>query len=296
MAFIQVIYTKIYQTTYMQPHHYLAGKIALVTGASRGVGKGIAHELGLAGATVLVTGRSTQDSLPDPDRPGTIDDTARLVTEAGGKGIAFPCDHTSDKQVKELFSYINSAFGRLDILVNNVWGGYEEHEGSIFSRPFWEQDLKYWDRMFVAGLKAHFTASYFAAPLMIARKSGLIVNISIGVGSKYLGNVMYDTCKKADDRLAFAMAQELKEYTVTALALYPGHTRTERVEDILTRNGQLDNLTHTHSPRYVGRAVVALATDPDLLQKTGKALATGDLATEYNFTDIDGRHVPAFTF
>jgi NAD(P)-dependent dehydrogenase (short-subunit alcohol dehydrogenase family) len=280
----------------MQNNNYLTGKIALVTGASRGVGKGIAHELGLAGATVIVTGRSTKASFPDPDRPGTIEDTARLVTAAGGKGIAFACDHTNDDQVKELFSYIESEFGRLDILVNNVWGGYEQHQGSIFSRPFWEQDLQYWNRMFVAGLRAHFTSSYFAAPLMIARHSGFIINISIGVGDRYLGNVMYDTCKKAEDRMAFAMAQELKEYAVTALALYPGHTRTERVEHILTRNQQLEELATTHTPRYVGRAVVALATDPELLQKTGKALATGDLAREYGFTDIDGRYIPAFTF
>lgn len=280
----------------MQNNNYLASKIALVTGASRGVGKGIAHELGLAGATVIITGRSTKASSADPDRPGTIEDTADLVTAAGGTGIAFPCDHTNDGEVKKLFDYIQTNFGRLDILVNNVWGGYEEHEGGIFSKPFWQQDLKYWDRMFVAGLRAHFTASHYAAPLMITQKSGLIINISIGVGDKYLGNVMYDTCKKAEDRLAFAMAQELKEYGVTAISLYPGHTRTERVEQILTRSGKLEDLATTHSPRYVGRAVVALATDTHLLQKTGTALATGNLAKEYNFTDIDGRYVPAFTF
>jgi NAD(P)-dependent dehydrogenase (short-subunit alcohol dehydrogenase family) len=280
----------------MENNNRLAGKIALVTGASRGVGKGIAHELGIAGATVLVTGRSTKASLTDADKPGTIEDTANLVTAAGGKGIAFPCDHTDDNQVKALFDFIRAKYGRLDILVNNVWGGYEEHEGSIFSKPFWEQDLKYWDRMFVSGLRAHFTASYYAAPLMLAQQSGLIINISIGVEDKYLGNVMYDTCKKAEDRLAFAMAQELKEYQVAALSVYPGHTRTERVEQILTRNNNLEELATTHSPRYVGRAVVALATDRHLLQKTGKALATGDLAKEYNFTDIDGRYIPAFTF
>jgi NAD(P)-dependent dehydrogenase (short-subunit alcohol dehydrogenase family) len=280
----------------MENNNRLTGKIALVTGASRGVGKGIAHELGLAGATVIITGRSTKAGPADPDRPGTIEDTANLVTDAGGKGISFACDHTDDSQVKALFDFIRTQYGRLDILVNNVWGGYEGHEGSIFSKPFWEQDLIYWDRMFVAGLRAHFTSGYFAAPLMIAQQSGLIINISIGVEDRYLGNVMYDTCKKAEDRLAFAMAQELKQYQVTALSLYPGHTRTERVEQIMTRNNNLEELATTHSPRYVGRAIVALATDTHLLQKTGKALATGDLAKEYNFTDIDGRYIPAFTF
>lgn len=279
-------------------HHstLLENKIALVTGASRGVGKGIAHELGLAGATIIVTGRSTSKTNPDPDRPGTIEETAALVTAAGGKGIALPCDHTDDTQVKALFNQIESDFGRLDVLVNNVWGGYEGHEGTIFSKPFWKQDLKYWDHMFVAGLRAHFTASYFAAPLMAMQKSGLIITISIGVGGKYLGNVMYDTCKKAEDRLAFGMAQELQNYGVTSLALYPGHTRTERVEHILTRTNQPEELASTHSPRYVGRAVVALASDAQIINKTGKALATGDLAKEYNFTDIDGRYIPAFTF
>jgi NAD(P)-dependent dehydrogenase (short-subunit alcohol dehydrogenase family) len=275
---------------------HLTGKIALVTGASRGVGKGIAHELGLGGATVIVTGRSTNSGTSDPDRPGTIEDTAALVTSAGGKGIAFACDHTEDEQVKKLFAYIKAEFGKLDILVNNVWGGYEDHEGGIFSKPFWEQDLKYWNRMFDAGLRAHFTSSYFAAPLMITQQSGLIITISIGVDDKYLGNVMYDTCKKAEDRLSFAMAQELKEHQVTALALYPGHTRTERVELILTKTNQLEALATTHSPRYVGRAVVALATDSQQLSKTGRALATGDLAKEYGFTDVDGRYIPAFTF
>ncbi len=280
----------------MKQSTLLKDKIILVTGASRGVGKGIAHELGLAGATVIVTGRSSGKSSNNPDRPGTIEETAALVNAAGGQGIAIRCDHTDDTQVQQVFNQIKSDFGRLDVLVNNVWGGYEEHEGNIFSQPFWKQDLKYWDRMFAAGLRAHFTSGYFAAPLMIAQKSGLIITISIGVGGKYLGNVMYDTCKKAEDRLAFAMAQELQSYGVTSLALYPGHTRTERVEQILTKTNQLDELATTHSPRYVGRAVVALASDTGVLTKTGKALATGDLALEYNFTDIDGRHIPAFTF
>src|SRR3712207_147994 len=137
--------------TIMQHTNKLKGKIVLVTGASRGVGKGIAHELGIAGATVIVTGRSTTSIKQESDRPGTIEQTAALVTEAGGKGIAIPCDHTNDTQVKEVFKQIKSRFGSLDVLVNNVWGGYEEHEGTIFSRPFWEQDLKYWDRMFTAG-------------------------------------------------------------------------------------------------------------------------------------------------
>ncbi|GAA4462194.1 SDR family NAD(P)-dependent oxidoreductase [Nibrella saemangeumensis] len=272
------------------------GTVALITGASRGVGKGIAHELGLAGATVIVTGRSTRSGQPDDDRPGTIEDTADLVTASGGKGIAIPCDHTSDEEVKRLFARIQEEFGRLDILVNNVWGGYEGHEGKIFSKPFWEQDLDVWETMFRAGLRAHFTASYYAAPLMIAQQSGLIINISIGVTGKYLGNVMYDTCKTADDRLAFAMAQELHPHGVTAVALYPGHTRTERVERVLTKTGHADKLTETHSPRYVGRAVVALAQDPHLLDKSGQSLATGDLAALYGFTDVDGRLIPAFTF
>jgi NAD(P)-dependent dehydrogenase (short-subunit alcohol dehydrogenase family) len=271
----------------------LRGKIALVTGASRGVGRGIAHELGAAGATVYVTGRSVSDDATPEGLGGNVNSTAKLVAGSGGIGIAVRCDHTVDSDVEALFERIRGEHGRLDILVNNVWGGYERlGEYEEFDAPFWEQPMWRWGLMFDAGVRAHYVASCLAVPLMLPQANGLIVNISAGDEGKYRGWVMYDTAKEAVDRLAFALAQELRPHGIAALALYPGLTRTERVE----RFASPDELARSESPRYAGRAVIALATDGDVMERSGGAYKTGVLAREYGFTDVDGTQPPPFKF
>ena len=270
----------------------LQGKVALVTGASRGVGRGIAHELGVAGATVYVTGRSATDDATTEDLGGTVNGTSALVTKSGGIGVPVLCDHTRDDAVLALFERIRREQGQLDILVNNVWGGYEDFDAANFVAPFWEQPMWRWELMFDAGVRAHYTASRLAASLMIPRKQGLIVNISSGDEGKYRGQVMYDVAKAAVDRMAFAMALELRQHSIAALAIYPGLTRTERVK----RFASAEELTNSESPRYAGRAVVALATDSALMERNGGAYKTGELAQDYGFTDIDGTQPPPFSF
>ena len=270
----------------------LQGKVALVTGASRGVGRGIAHELGVAGATVYVTGRSVSDDATTEDLGGSVNSTAALVTQSGGIGIPVLCDHTRDDAVLALFERIRREQGQLDILVNNVWGGYEDFDAADFGAPFWEQPMWRWELMFDAGVRAHYTASRLAASLMIPRKQGLIVNISSGDEGKYRGQVMYDVAKAAVDRMAFAMALELRQHSIAALAIYPGLTRTERVK----RFASAEELTNSESPRYAGRAVVALASDSALMERNGGAYKTGELAQDYGFTDIDGTQPPPFSF
>lgn len=271
----------------------LTGTIALVTGASRGVGKGIAEALGEAGATVYVTGRSTRRKPTTEGLPGTIEDTADLVDGAGGRGIPVLCDHTIDAEVRELFTRIEKESGRLDLLVNNVWGGYEGHNLEEFQAPFWKQPLRYWQGMYDAGVRAHYTASRFAAPMMIREQKGLMIFISAGYQGVYLRNLLYDVSKSAIDRMAFGIAQELMAYNVAALSLYPGFVRTERVVKAFTDAGQTD-LSMTHFPQYTGRAVAALAADREIMKKTGQILLTGDLAREYGFFDLDGRQPEAF--
>ncbi|MXY46012.1 MAG: SDR family NAD(P)-dependent oxidoreductase [Chloroflexi bacterium] len=270
----------------------LRSRIALVTGASRGIGRGIAHELGIAGATVYISGRSVSDDETTEQLGGNVHGTAALVTESGGTGIAVRCDHTNDSEVEGLFERIQNEQGKLDILVNNVWGGYERFGDHDFSMPFWKQPMSRWSLMFDAGVRAHYVASCLAVPLMIPQGSGLIVNISAGDNGKYRGWVMYDAAKEAVDRMAFALAQELQSHGITALALYPGLTRTERV----MRYSTPEELASSESPRYAGRAVVSLATDRDVMRRSGNAYKTGELAREYGFTDIDGRQPPPFTF
>ena len=270
----------------------LRGKVALVTGASRGVGRGIAQELGVVGATVYVTGRSVRADATTEDLGGDVNGTAALVTRADGIGIPAPCDHTRDDDVLALFERIRREQGRLDILVNNVWGGYEDFDAANFVAPFWEQPMWRWELMFDAGVRAHYTASRLAASLMIPRKQGLIVNISSGDEGKYRGQVMYDVAKAAVDRMAFGMAQELRQYGIAAIALYPGLTRTERVE----RFASEAELASSESPRYAGRAVVALASDDAVMERSGGAYKTGELAREYGFTDVDGTQPAPFSF
>ncbi len=269
----------------------LRNKIAVVTGASRGAGRGIALVLGDAGATVYVTGRSIRGKTTE-NLPGTIDETASAVTSRGGQGIPVRCDHTVDAEVQALFDRVKSEQGRLDILVNNVWGGYEQYEFERFTDPFWEQPLRHWHGMFEAGVRAHLIASRFAAPLMLPQRRGLIISTVAWDRDKYLGNLFYDVAKAAIIRMTYGMAIELQEHNIAALALAPGFMRTERV--MAVHAVQPFDLGRTESTEYIGRAVAFLAADPDIMQKSGKVLTAGDLAREYGFTDIDGKQPPAF--
>jgi NAD(P)-dependent dehydrogenase (short-subunit alcohol dehydrogenase family) len=249
----------------------LNGRVALVTGASRGVGKGVALELLAAGARVYITGRSVAD-----------------MKYIESQGVALECDHRDDAQVEAAFRRISAEQGRLDILVNNVWGGYENMmEGGQFTwpRPFWEQPLWRWDAMFQAGVRASYVASRLAAPLMIARRGGLMVNLSFWAAQKHIGNVAYGVSKAATDKLTSDMAHELKAHQVAVVSLYPGLVRTEKVMEAAA---WLD-LSNSESPQFIGRAVAALATDPDVLAKSGRALIAARLAQEYGFTDVDGK-------
>ena len=290
-------------------HRPLAGRVAVVTGASRGAGRGIAQELGAAGATVYVTGRSTRARPADSygqllalselaALPGTIDDTAEEVTQLGGRGIAVACDHTKEDEVAALFARVEREQGRLDLLVNNAWGGHESFTG-VFEAPFWEHPLANWDSMFDRGVRNHLVASRCAAPGMVARKQGLIVTTTFWDRGHYLrGNLFYDLAKASMTRLAFGIAQELQPHGVASVALSPGWMRTEFVlaghKTDEAHWQERPALARTESPRYLGRAVAALAADAQVLDKTGQVLRVADLARAYGFTDIDGRQVEAF--
>lgn len=276
----------------------MEGRIVLVTGGSRGVGRGIAHELGVAGATVYVTGRSRLGDTTD-GLPGTVDGTARQVTEAGGRGIAVVCDHTKDTDVRALIDRIRADEGRLDLLVNNVWGGYEKYDAELFELPVWEQPLWRWDKMFEAGVRAHYTTSRAALPLLLESDRPLLINISAGDRGRFLGDVQYDVAKAAVDRLAFALARRHRREGLVALTLHPGFTRTERVESALEEPGvdtptKEESYARTHSARFVGRAVVALALDPEVGERSGGAFRVGDLGLEMKFTDVDGSQPEPF--
>ena len=263
----------------------LEGKVALVTGASRGVGKGIALGLAEAGATVIVTGRTVDEGSAASKLPGNIHQTAAELGALSGEGVAVRCDHRNDAEVRNLFEKIAHDYGRLDVLVNNVWGGYEHFtNGTNFSSEdgFWSMPLDRWDSMFDSGVRAHYVASALAAPMMITQRGGLIVNISFFAARSVDQGVIYSTAKGASDHMAACMAHELREHNVAAVSLYPGLVRTESV---MLAGFDMSN---SESPQFVGRAVAALATDPAILDRSGEALVAARLALEYGFTDIDG--------
>ena len=263
----------------------LEGKVALVTGASRGGGKGIACVLGEQGATVYVTGRSVRGQPTTLGRPGTIDDTAEEVTARGGTGIAFRCDHTDDAQVEAVFDRIRGEQGRLDLLVNNAWSGYEiSPSGDI---PFWEIEWRHWDLMFDGGLRAAAFASTLAAPLMIEAGSGLIVNITWVLDRPH-GHAWYEVVKNATNKMTEQMADDLRPFSIACVAVSPGFMRLERME--LTP----ELAVKAESAEFPGRAIAALASDPDVLAKSGGVYITPTLAREYGFTDVDGKQQSAF--
>ena len=256
----------------------LEGQIAVVTGGSRGVGKGIALGLGEAGATVYVTGRSTQTG----QIPGTIGETAEAVTALGGKGIAVPCDHGKDGEIEALFERVRVEAKRLDILVNNA---FAIPDGKLIG-PFWELPLPQWDTFHGVGLRSHYVASWYAAPMMALARRGLIVNVSSFGAKVYAISVAYGVAKSALDRMSRDMGRELMPHGVCVVSLWPGIVKTER---LLAEPGRIGfDPTHGESPQFSGRAVAALASDEKRLAKSGQALVVAELADEYGFTDIDG--------
>ncbi|MBF6330775.1 SDR family NAD(P)-dependent oxidoreductase [Nocardia transvalensis] len=273
----------------------LSGKVAVVTGASRGVGKGIALELGAAGATVYLTGRTV---APGP-LPGTISETAAEVTALGGTGIPVQCDHHDDEQVAALFGRVDAEQGRLDILVNNVFSAPDLAQW--LHKPFWELPLQAWDQVLGIGLRSHYVAGVYAAPLLFKaqRPGAVVVNISSSGAVSYGHNVVYGVGKAALDKMTADMAVELQPHGVAVISVWPGLVRTEllasgarttddgRTVVDIPGEGTFD-ITHAESPRFVGRGVAALAADPETLDRSGGTQTTADLATRYGFTDVDG--------
>ena len=274
----------------------LEGKIALVAGATRGAGRGIAVALGEAGATVYCTGRSTAQRRSEYERPETIEETAELVTAAGGVGIAVAVDHLEPDQVAQLVRRIDSEHGRLDLLVNDIWGGERLFD---WSKPIWEHDLDNGLRMFRLGIDTHLITSHFALPLLIREPGGLVVEMTDGTReynqANYRNPAFYDLVKTAVIRLAFAQGEELAPHGCTAVALTPGWLRSEMMLEamgVTEANWHEGANPHfaaiSESPRFVGRAVAALASDPDVHRRNGGSFSSGGLAREYGFTDLDG--------
>ncbi len=293
------------------PQKSLSGKIALVAGATRGAGRGIAIALGEAGATVYCTGRSSRKHAsrkpPTPGRPETIEETAELVTAAGGNGIAIKVDHTEPAEVRKLVALIKRQHKGLDILVNDVWGGDALTE---FGKPFWKVNLDNGLRMLKQAIHSHIITAHYAVPLMLGRRAAIIFEITDGDAFYYRGNIFYDLVKISVIRLAFAMARELRKRDITSVALTPGFLRSEAVLDhfgvseanwkdvgqkkknsdknATDQNDSAEDFMVSESPRFIGRAVVALAADPRVKNKTGRVFSSWALAREYGFTDLDG--------
>ncbi|MGW1777715.1 SDR family oxidoreductase [Streptomyces sp. NPDC002143] len=283
----------------------LEGKVALVAGATRGAGRGIAVELGAAGATVYVTGRSTRERRSEYDRPETIEDTADLVTEAGGRGVAVPTDHLDPAQVRALVDRVADEQGRLDVLVNDVWGGENLFE---WDTPVWEHDLDNGLRLLRLGVETHAVTSHHALPLLLRRPGGLVVEMTDGTNDynrdTYRVNFFYDLAKSSVLRMAFALGHELGPRGATAVALTPGWLRSEMMLDhfgVREDNWRdaVERIPHfaiSETPRYVGRAVAALAADPEVARYNGQSLSSGGLAPVYGFTDLDGSRPDAWRY
>lgn len=268
-------------------------RVAVVTGASRGIGKGIALELGASGATVYVTGRTVDAGM----LPGTVGETAAQITELGGHGIAVACDHHDDAQVRAVFARVEAEQGRLDVLVNNVYSAPDLVPW--LNKKFWELPIDAWDQVIDIGTRSHYVASVFGAPLMLGNRSGLIVNVSSSGAVTYAHNVVYGVGKAAVDKMTADMAVELAGTGVNVVSLWPGLVRTELLEMgaqtdgdqfyiELPGEGRFD-LSGAESPRFLGRAIVALADAADIAERSGRAFTSAGLARELGFTDIDGR-------
>jgi NAD(P)-dependent dehydrogenase (short-subunit alcohol dehydrogenase family) len=283
----------------------LVGKVALVAGATRGAGRQIAVQLGAAGATVYATGRSTRARRSEMNRAETIEETAELVTAAGGRGVAVPVDHLVPEQVEALVRRIDDEQGRLDVLVNDVWGG---DPLATWHKPVWEQPLEPGLRLLRLAIDTHIITSHFALPLLIRRPGGLVIEVGDGTTAynavNYRLSVFYDQAKWAVNRLAFAWSKDLAEHGSTAVALTPGWLRSEMMLDNfgVTEENWRDALAQephfaiSESPAYVGRAVAALAADPDKARWNGRSVSSGELAREYGFTDLDGSRPDAWRY
>jgi NAD(P)-dependent dehydrogenase (short-subunit alcohol dehydrogenase family) len=275
----------------------LAGRVALVAGATRGGGRGIAAALGEAGATVYATGRSTRGRRSEVDRPETIEETAELVTAAGGEGVAVAVDHLDPAQVAALVERIDADHGRLDVLVNDVWGAEHLFE---WRSPVWEHDLQNGLRLLRLAIDTHLITSHHALPLLLREPGGLVVEVTDGTGEynagRYRLTMFYDLAKTSVIRMAWGLSQELGPRGATAVALTPGWMRSEQMLENhgVTENNWREATERTphfcisESPRYVGRAVAALAADPDVARWNGRSLSSGQLAQVYGFTDLDG--------
>ncbi|WP_310236026.1 SDR family oxidoreductase [Brevibacillus nitrificans] len=272
----------------------MQGKVAVVAGGTRGAGRGIAVMLGEAGATVYVTGRSVRGNQSDLGRWETIEDTAEMVTAAGGVGIAVRVDHSQESEVAGLFERIKSEQdGQLDLLVNDIWGGESLTE---WGKPFWECTLDKGIRMQERAIHTHLITSHYAVPLMLERKSGLIIEITDGTDYRYRGNLYYSLAKISVIHLAQAMAEDLRPHGIAALALTPGVLRSEEMLDYFgvteetwkEAAKQDPHFLMSETPDYIGRAVVALATDSQIMNRSGKAFSTWGLSEEFPFTDRDG--------
>lgn len=283
----------------------LAGRVALVAGATRGAGRAMAVELGRAGALVYVTGRTTRERVSEVGRPTeTVEETAELVTAAGGTGIAVPTDHLEPEQVKALVERIDRAHGRLDVLVNSLWGGDRLIE---FDTRLWDLDLAGGLRMLRLGIDSHLITGHYALPLLIRRPGGLVVEITDGTADfnrRYRDNVCFDLAKNAPHRIAFGLAAELREHGGTALSLTPGFLRSEAMLDHfgVTEETWRDAVAEephfaiAESPALIARGVRALAADPDKERWSGRSLSSGQLAREYGFTDTDGSRPDCFGY
>ena len=275
----------------------LAGKVALVSGATRGGGRGAAVGLGEGGATVYATGRSTAGRRSEVDRPETIEETAELVTEAGGRGIAVAVDHLDPAAVRALVERIDSEHGRLDVLVNDIWGAEHLFERG---RPVWEHDLERGLRLLRLAIDTHLITSHHALPLLVRRPGGLVVEVTDGTAAynagRYRVSMFYDLAKTSVIRMAWAQAQELRPHGATAVALTPGWMRSEAMLEHfgVSESNWRDATARTphfcisETPRYLGRAVAALAADPEVARLNGESLSSGQLAQVYGFTDVDG--------
>jgi NAD(P)-dependent dehydrogenase (short-subunit alcohol dehydrogenase family) len=284
----------------------LTGKVALVTGATRGAGRGTAVSLGEAGATVYCTGRTTRERRSEYDRPETIEESAELVDAAGGEGIAVEVDHLEPPQVEALVQRIDAESGRLDVLVNDIWGGELLFE---WETPLWEHDLENGLRLLRLAIDTHLITSHFALPLLIREPGGLVIEMTDGTreynAEHYRVSAFYDLAKTAVIRLAFAQSVELAPHGCTAVALTPGWLRSEMMLEnygVTEANWRDAAAKHPHfaaiseSPRFVGRAVAALAADPQLNRRNGGSFSSGGLAREYGFTDIDGSQPDAWRY